>query len=92
MATSTAKFGISQLTCKTPAFGHWIPQFYILFSVSGLEMLTALGVSPDMETKIAKIAIAFSPLFVLIGQCFGISIPAQGGSEQSPVSEESNPA
>jgi len=71
------KFGLSQITQKTPDFAHWIPKFYILFSGSGLVMLTALGVSPDIESKIVKLAIAFSPAFILIGEMFGINLKQQ---------------
>jgi hypothetical protein len=74
MATTT-KFGFGQiLGAQTPAFAHWIPKFYILFAASGTGMLAALGIPQPMIAKIAVIAAAFAPVFVLIGEMFGISL------------------
>lgn len=82
---SKIKWGPSQLTCKTPDIGHWVPQFYLLFSACGMGMLSSLGIPHDVLVKIAVIAIAWSPFFVLVGQMFGISLPAQGGPEPTPI-------
>ena len=86
MATQIIKWGPSQLTKKTPDIGHWVPQFYLLFSACGMGMLSSLGIPHDVLVKIAVIAIAWSPFFVLVGQMFGISLPAQEGTEQVPGS------
>jgi len=71
MATQV-KFGFSQLSKTTPDFAHWIPKFYILFSGSGLTMLSALGVAEPIQDKIVKIAVAFSPVFILLEEMFGL--------------------
>jgi hypothetical protein len=71
---TNTKFGFGQLGNANPDWATWISKLYFLLGASGMGMMTALGIPPNMEQRIATIALAFSPLFILLGEMFGVNL------------------